>query len=162
MIYNAGLTKNLVSAATKSTLSNGDCRLATKRPQATRGRVLAILLCLLILSGCGALNPLCGSARPAPVLSSLSATTITFSQVQAGFVLTLTGKEFVASSVVIVNGATLITTVQSSVQLQVTIATDVITGPGTATVTVKTPSGNSGNLGCTSGGTSSPLTLTIT
>jgi hypothetical protein len=29
-------------------------------------------------------------------------------------------------------------------------------------VTVNTPSGNSGNLGCSSGGTSSALTLTIT
>jgi hypothetical protein len=29
-------------------------------------------------------------------------------------------------------------------------------------VTVDTPSGNSGDVGCTSGGTSSALTLTIT
>src|SRR5208337_5563727 len=37
-----------------------------------------------------------------------------------------------------------------------------ISTPGTASVTVNTPSGNSGDLGCTSGGTSSALVLTIT
>jgi hypothetical protein len=63
---------------------------------------------------------------------------------------------------VIINGTTLSTTVQSSQQLQVAIPTDLISGPGTASVTVNTPSGNSGYLGCSSGGTSSALTLTIT
>jgi hypothetical protein len=88
--------------------------------------------------------------------------TITLAQAQQGFVLTVNGKEFVASSVVIINGTTLKTTVVSSQQLQVTIPTDLISAPGTATVTVNTPSGNSGDLGCTSGGTSSALTLAIT
>ena len=74
----------------------------------------------------------------------------------------MNGSDFVASSVVVINGKTLTTTVQSSKLLQVTITTDVISGPGTTNVTVNTPSGNSGNLGCTSGGTSSALTLTIT
>jgi hypothetical protein len=37
-------------------------------------------------------------------------------------------------------------------QLQVTLTTALVTGPGTASVTINTPSGNSGNLGCTSGG----------
>jgi hypothetical protein len=37
----------------------------------------------------------------------------------------------------------------------------VISAPGTAKVTVNTPSGNSGSLGCTSGGTSHALVLTI-
>jgi hypothetical protein len=36
-----------------------------------------------------------------------------------------------------------------------------ISAPGTAKVTVNTPSGNSGSLGCTSGGTSHVLVLTI-
>jgi hypothetical protein len=120
------------------------------------------VLACLFLPGCGALNPLCGSSRPAPVIGSLSASTITFGQVQQGFLLTVTGQEFVSSSVVIINGTTLSTTVQSSQQLQVTIPTDLISGPGTANVTVNTPSGNSGYLGCSSGGTSSALTLTIT
>jgi hypothetical protein len=122
----------------------------------------SVVLACLFLPGCGALNPLCGSSRPAPVIGSLSASTITFAQVQQGFLLTVTGKEFVASSVVIINGTTLITTVKSSQQLQVTIPTDLISGPGTANVTVNTPSGNSGYLGCSSGGTTSALTLTIT
>jgi hypothetical protein len=122
----------------------------------------AIGLALLCLTGCNALNPLCGSVRPAPVIGSLSASTITFAQVQQGFVLAVNGKEFVSSTVVIINGATLVTTVRSSHELQVTIPTNLISGPGTASVIVQTPSGNSEYLGCISGGTSSALTLTIT
>ena len=53
----------------------------------------ALLLAVLILQGCNALNPLCRSARPAPVLNSLSTTSITFAEVQSGFVLTLTGSD---------------------------------------------------------------------
>ncbi len=121
-----------------------------------------IVLGLLFLPGCNALNPLCGSSRPTPALTSLSASTITFAQVQQGFLLTLTGKEFVASSVVIINGTTLTTNVQSSQQLQVTITTALISGPGTASVSVNTPAGNSGHVGCSSGGSSTTLTLTIT
>jgi hypothetical protein len=122
----------------------------------------AVVLAVLLLPGCNALNPLCTSSRPSPVMGSLSASTITFAQVQQGFALTVTGSEFVASSVVIINGTTLKTTVVNSQTLQVTISTDLISGPGSASVTVNTPSGNSGYLGCTSGGTSSALTLTIT
>ena len=122
----------------------------------------ALALAVLFLPGCNALNPLCGSARPTPVISSLSPNTLTLAQVQAGFLLTVNGSDFVASSDVVINGKTLSTTVPSSHQLQVTITTDVISASGTANVTVNTPSGNSGDLGCTSGGTSSALTLTIT
>jgi hypothetical protein len=128
----------------------------------TRWPLLAIGFALLLLPGCNALNPLCGSARPAPVIASLSATTITLAQAQQGFTLTVTGKKFVSSSVVIINGSTLSTTVQSSTQLQVTVPTDLISAPGTADVTVKTPGGNSIYEGCSSGGTSSALTFTIT
>ena len=127
-----------------------------------RWAALAFALGLLFLPGCNALNPLCGSARPAPVIASLSPSTLTFAQVQQGTVLIVNGSSFVSSSAVIVNGKTLSTTVQSAQQLQVTVTTDSISGPGTASVTVNTPSGNSGDLGCTSGGTSSALTLTIT
>jgi hypothetical protein len=122
----------------------------------------ALFLALLILQGCNALNPLCGSARPAPSLDSLSATTITFAQVQAGFVLTLNGSDIVSSSVVVINGTTLSTQILSSKQAQVTITTTLIPAPGTANVTINTPSGNSGDLGCSSGGTSHTLVLTIT
>ena len=122
----------------------------------------ALLLALLLFQGCNALNPLCGSSRPGPVLNSLSDSSITLAQVQQGFVLTLNGSQFVASSVVVINGTTLSTQVLSSSQLQVTLTSALITGPGTASVVINTPSGNSGNLGCTSGGTSQALTLTIT
>lgn len=127
----------------------------------TPWRVWALVLALLYLPGCNALNPLCGSARPAPEIGSLSASWITMTELQKGFVLTVTGKEFVSASVVIINGTTLATTVLSNQQLQVTIPTDLVSGPGSVPVSVKTPSGNSGNLGCTSGGTSGALTLTI-
>ncbi len=120
-----------------------------------------IVLASLFLPGCNALNPLCGSARPVPVIASLSADSITLAQAQQGFLLTVTGKEFVASSVVLINGSAQTTSVQSSSELQVTIPVDLFSAPGTAAVSVQTPSGNSGKLGCDSGGTSSALTLTV-
>ncbi len=132
-----------------------------KQPGGSFWCLSAILFALLLLPSCNALNPLCGSARPAPSVGSLSASTITFAQVQQGFLLSVNGSHFVSSSVVVINGTSLSTKVTSSQQLQVTITTALISGPGTASVTVNTPSGNSGNLGCTSGGTSSALQLTI-
>ncbi len=122
----------------------------------------ALLLALLVFQGCNALNFLCGSARPAPIIGSLSVSMITFAEVQQGFLLTVNGSQFVSSSVVVINGTTLSTDVTSSQQLQVTITTALISAPGTASVTVYTPSGNSGDIGCTSGGTSLALVLTIT
>jgi len=83
-------------------------------------------------------------------------------EVQAGFLLTVNGSQFVSSSVVVIDGTTLSTTITSSQQLQVTITTALISAAGTASVIVNTPSGNTGNLGCTSGGTSHALVLTIT
>lgn len=154
MKYRAKFSKDLASRGIEGRPGDPLFSLASVR--------WAIVLASLLLTGCNALNPLCGSARPAPVMGSLSASTITFAQVQQGFVLTVTGKEFVSSSVVIINGTKLPTTVQSSQQLQVTITTELISGPGSASVTVNTPSGNSGYVGCSSGGTSSALTLAIT
>jgi hypothetical protein len=121
-----------------------------------------LLLALLVFPGCNGLNPLCDSARPAPILNSLSPSTITFAQAQRGFVLTLNGSEFVGSSVVIINGTTLTTQVLSSKQLSVTITSTLITAPGSASVTVSTPSGNTGYVGCASGGTSQAIALTVT
>lgn len=121
----------------------------------------AMFCLLLVLTGCNAINPLCGSARPSPEISSLSPDTIAFSTVE-GFVLSVNGSHFVSASVVVINGKTVATTVVSSTQLQVTLTTTLIDGPGTASVDVNTPSGNSGDLGCSSGGTSKTLTLTIT
>jgi hypothetical protein len=82
--------------------------------------------------------------------------------VQQGFLLTVNGSQFVSSSVVVVNGTTLSTLATSGQQLQATITTAVISALGTASVTVNTPSENSGDVGCTSGGTSRALILTIT
>ena len=153
MAYHAWSATNLWSCSTHSP----HCNRRLSIPWA-----LFVVLALLFLPGCNALNPLCGRSRPAPVIGSLSPSTVTFAQVQQGLLLTVNGSDFVSSTVVIVNGKTLTTTVQSNKVLQVTITTDVISGPGTANVTVNTPSGTSGDLGCTSGGTSSALTLTIT
>ncbi|MCU1304505.1 MAG: hypothetical protein JWQ87_4789 [Candidatus Sulfotelmatobacter sp.] len=153
-MHQTAVAKDLASRSAESQLSNH--ARSAPRP------LSAIVLALLFLPGCNALNPLCGSSRPAPVIGSLSANTVTFAQVQQGFVLTVGGKNFVSSSVVIINGTKLSTIVQNSQQLQVTIPTDLISGPETANVTVNTPSGNSGYLGCSSGGSSSALTLAIT
>jgi hypothetical protein len=120
------------------------------------------LLALLVFQGCNALNPLCGSARPAPIIASLSPSTVTLAQVQQGFLLVVNGSQFVSSSVVVVNGRMVATLATSSQQLQATITTAVVSAPGTASVTVDTPSGTTGNVGCSSGGTSQALVLTIT
>jgi hypothetical protein len=133
-----------------------------KRISASWRRLSPLLLALIVFQGCNALNPLCGSARPTPIIGSLSPSTITFADVQQGFLLTVNGSQFVSASVVVINGTTLSTTVTSNQQVQITITTTLISGPGTASVTIKTPSGNSGDLGCTSGGTSDALVLTIT
>ena len=123
---------------------------------------LAVLLALLFFPGCNATNPICGSSRPAPLIGSLSPSTMDFAQVQQGAVLIVNGSQFVSSSVVVVNGKTLSTTVTSSQQLKITITTGLISGPGAVNVFVHTPGGNSGDLGCASGGNSSVLVLTIT
>jgi hypothetical protein len=81
--------------------------------------------------------------------------------VQQGFPLTVIGTQFVSSTVVLVNGTTLSTQVVNSDQLQVTITTAVVTGPGSESITVNTPSGNTGYAGCDSGGTSQALILTV-
>jgi hypothetical protein len=133
-----------------------------KRITAFLRLVGALLFALLLFQGCNALNPLCGSARPAPIIGSLSPTTATFAEVQKGLPLIVNGSQFVSASVVVVNGKSVSTLATSSQQLQATITTAVISAPGTANVTVNTPSGNSGDLGCSSGGTSKALVLTIT
>jgi len=121
----------------------------------------ALLLAVLFLPACNPTQLLCGSARPVPSITSLSATTVTFAQVQEGYLLTVTGSNIVASSVIEVNGTAVTTQVISNTELQTTLTDTEITGPGTASITINTPSGNSGDLGCTSGGTSGTLTLTI-
>ena len=125
------------------------------------GRLSSLLVILLLLPGCNALNPLCGSARPVPMLNSISPTTMVFSQLPPSFVLTATGGQFVSSAVVVLDGATLATAVKSSSQLTVTIGSSMIPAPASFNVAVQTPAGNTGNLGCSSGGTSSVRVLTV-
>jgi hypothetical protein len=86
---------------------------------------------------------------------------MTFAQVQQGSTLIVNGSHFVAASQVLINSTPLSATVISDTQLNVKLTTGVILAPGAVKVAVKTPSGNSGDLGCTSGGTSSVLTLTV-
>ena len=119
------------------------------------------LIVLLFLPGCNALNPLCSSARPVPVLGSISPATMVFAQLPPTFVMTATGSHFVSSSVVVFNGANLATVVISSSQVTANITSSMISAPGGFDVSVETPSGNSGYLGCSSGGTSSAQVLTV-
>ena|SRR5215469_7676158 len=123
---------------------------------------LTALFVVLFLPGCSnTLNPLCGSARPAPVIGSLSPSTVSFSQIEQGVTLTVNGSNFVSASEVVINGKDLAATVTSSQQLKILLTTGVISGPGMVSVSVLTPSGNSGDVGCKSGGQSSTLTLTV-
>jgi hypothetical protein len=125
-------------------------------------RLAPLLLILTLLPGCKALNPLCGSARPRPVIASISPSSIAFVQVPPSFDLTVNGSKFVGVSVVIFNGVTLPTVVNSTSKLTVTLTSAMITAPGTYNVVVHTDGGNTGNLGCDSGGNSGTLVLTIT
>jgi hypothetical protein len=126
------------------------------------GFSLAALAPLVVLAGCSnALNPFCGSSRPAPLIGSLSPSTVTFTQVQQGVLLKVNGSNFVPASELIVNGKTLGATIVSNQQLQIMLTSSVITGPGAVNVKVTTPSGNVGDVGCTSGGTTSALVLTV-
>lgn len=123
---------------------------------------VAALLAVLFLPGCNnTLNPFCASARPVPLIGSLSPSTMSFAQIEQGSMLVVNGSQFVSASEVVINGNPLSTTVASNQQLKVTLTTGVISGPGPVNVKVVTPSGGSGDVGCTSGGTSSALVLTV-
>jgi hypothetical protein len=129
----------------------------------TYGLSCACLLALAVsILGCNnTLNPLCSSSRPAPLIGSLSPSTMTLADLQQGQTLTINGSNFVSSSEVMINSTPLGATVVSPQQMQVTLNTAVISGPGQVKVSVNTPSGNTGDLGCSSGGKSSVLTLTV-
>jgi IPT/TIG domain len=122
--------------------------------------------CLLVLAfsavGCNnTLNPLCASARPAPVIGALSPSSVPFTQIQSGTTVTITGSNFVGATQVLVNSKPLSATVLSPTKLTVKLNTGEISGPGQVKLAVQTPSGNTADLGCTSGGKSSALTLTV-
>ncbi len=123
---------------------------------------LAALAPFVILAGCSnALNPFCGSSRPAPLIGSLSPSTVSFAEVQQGVLLKVNGNNFVPASELIINGKKLGATIVSNQQLQIMLNSSVISGPGSVNVKVTTPSGNVGDVGCTSGGTTSALVLTV-
>jgi len=124
--------------------------------------LLTLLLAIMLLAGCDALNPFCRSARPKPGLISLAPNPATLSQVQQGLLLTVNGSHFYLNSIILWNGAALPTTVISSTQLQATITTTQISAPGTAQIAVHTPANPAGDLGCDSGGNSKALTFTVT
>ena len=131
-----------------------------------RLRTSLLFACLSTLAfalvGCNnTLNPLCSSARPVPVIQSLSPSSLTFADVQRGVLLTVKGSQFVSSTEAIINSTILSARIVSPQRLDVNLSTDLISGPGPVNVMVETPSGNSGDLGCTSGGKSSALILTV-
>ena len=124
--------------------------------------LFVILLAIMFLAGCDALNPFCRSARPKPGLTSLAPDSASLIQVQNGLLLTVNGSHFYSNSIIVWNGTALPTTVMSSTQLQTTITTTQISSPGTAQIVVHTPANTSGDLGCDSGGNSKALTFTVT
>jgi hypothetical protein len=121
-----------------------------------------LTLAALAMQGCNSLNPLCGSARPAPSITALSATTVTFAQIQQGYLLTVTGTNILSSSEIEINGNIEATQIISNTEAQITLNDIMIPAVGAANVTLHTPGGNSSDAGCSSGGNSSALTLTIT
>jgi hypothetical protein len=124
--------------------------------------ISVIVLSLLAFAGCSnAINPFCGNVRPRPEIGSISPSTVSFADLQQGVMLTVTGSNFVPASEIVVNGKMLAATALSSQKLQVTLNTAVISQPGSVNVKVTTPSGNSSDVGCSSGGTSSILVLTV-
>ena len=126
-------------------------------------RMWLALLAVLFLPGCSnTLNPFCGSARPAPIIGSLSPSTMPFAQIEQGTAnLTVNGSNFVSSSEIVINGKALAANVVNSQQLKILLTSSLITASGPVNVSVLTPSGNTGDLGCTSGGKSSVLVLTV-
>jgi hypothetical protein len=123
---------------------------------------LVALFPLVLLTGCNnTLNPLCGSARPAPLVASLSPSTVKLSDLQQGVLLSVNGSQFVPASEIVIDGKTLAASATSAHQLQVMLTTSVISGTGKIPVKVVTPSGNTSDVGCSSGGTSSVLTLDV-
>jgi IPT/TIG domain len=123
--------------------------------------VAAVALTLAIVGCNNTFNPLCASARPAPVIGSISPATVPFTQIQNGTTLTITGSNFVSSTEVMIGSKPISAKVISPTKLTVKVNTGVISGPGEVKVAVDTPAGNTGELGCTSGGKSSVLTLTV-
>jgi len=54
-----------------------------------RSSVIILVASILPLSGCNAINPACGSARPSPILTSIDPTSVSYSDVQKTFTLNI-------------------------------------------------------------------------
>jgi hypothetical protein len=135
--------------------------LAFMPSRSTTLSLVALMVAALGLPGCSAINPLCGSSRPTPALTSINPTTVTDAEVQATLTLNLVGSHFVGASVVEINNVQVATDVTSSTTIKATVGPASVSGAGVYKVWVNTPSGNSGNLGCDSGGNSSQASLTV-
>ena len=90
--------------------------------------------------------------NPIPVLTSISPTSVEAGH--AGFTLTATGSNFVAGSVIRLNGVDLVTNRLSGTQLTAAIDASRVAAAGTANITVFTPAPG--------GGETVPRTFTIT
>src|ERR1700704_1079015 len=119
--------------------------------------LFALLPAIMFFAGCGAINPLCSTARPKPGLTSLVPNPVALSQVEQGLLLTVNGSHFYLNSVILWNGAVLPTTVISSSQLQATITTTQISAPGTARLPGPPPATPAGVLVSDTGGNVKPL-----
>jgi hypothetical protein len=129
--------------------------------RSARWSLVLLIIAAVGLPGCSAINPLCGSSRPTPVLTSISPTIATEAEVQSTFTLNLAGSHFVGASVVEINNVQVTTDVTTSSTIKATVGPASISGTGLYKVWVSTPAGNSANLGCDSGGTSSQASLTV-
>lgn len=107
-------------------------------------------LTLALLTGCGGGGSPTPITPPGPTLTSLSPNTITAGG--AGFTLTVNGSDFVTTSDVRWDGATLATTFVNSTQLTAAVLPGDIATGATVQVTVFNPDGS---------GTSNALTFTI-
>jgi len=129
--------------------------------RSARWLLVILLLSALGLPGCSAINPLCGSSRPVPVLTSINPTTITEAEVLSTVTVNLVGSHFVGASVVEINNVQVTTDVTSSTTIKATVGPASVNGTGVFKIWVSTPAGNSGSLGCDSGGNSSQASLTV-
>jgi len=123
--------------------------------------VVILVGTIVPLSGCNAINPVCRSARPSPVLTSIDPTSVSYSDVQQTFTLNIAGSRYVAASVAVIDSVQLATVVTSSTTITATVGPTDIKSPGTVQVWVFTPAGNTGDLGCSSGGNSSKTSLIV-
>ena len=117
-------------------------------PSRRTARVFPAILLVLVMGMCVA-----GSAQTPPTITSISP-----SSVAAGgpsFTLTVTGSNYLATSMVQINNSARLTTYKSSLQLTATIFASDIATPGMLQVTVSDPPTVKGGL------TSNPVTLTV-